>query len=219
MALGVSVAFLTNCTHTRDQAEDSESANERSIEAGLRDLSRPRIVGVRGFRRCRVVRPSRGGLVLHRVRNTHLSLRIRTLRRLLTSPGELELNITTTRRSRLRRQRSKVPRHRPFNRVLRIRRRRRPDEQARKHDEQARKQPRTSTQTTTNKHAQKAKRPPPPDGDGGPSRSAGPKLSPGPDDPPQRNARPESITSRSQSHDRNQPCGHPHGLRSPSPAP
>ena len=212
MALGVSVAFLTNCTHIRNQAEDSESANERSIEAGLRDLSRPRIVGVRGFRRCRVVRPSRGGLVLHRVRNTHLSLRIRTLRRLLTSPGELELNITTTRRSRLRRQRSKVPRHRPFNRVLRIRRRRRPDEQARK-------QPRTSTQTTTNKHTQKAKRPPPPDGDGGPSRSAGPKLSPGPDEPPQRNARPESITSRSQSHDRNQPCDHPRGSRSRGPAP
>lgn len=62
MALSVSVAFLTNCKHTRDQAEDSESANERSIEAGLRDLSRSRIGGVRGSDGVGLFGPAGAGL-------------------------------------------------------------------------------------------------------------------------------------------------------------
>ena len=83
MALSVSAALLANRKHARDQEEESETSNEASIEASLRNLSRPRIRGVRGVRRARsvrgvrgfnqrrwVVRPSRGGLVLHGVRNT-----------------------------------------------------------------------------------------------------------------------------------------------------
>ena len=62
MTLGVSVAFLTNCTHIRNQAEDSESANERSIEAGLRDLSRSRIGGVRGSDGVGLFGPAGAGL-------------------------------------------------------------------------------------------------------------------------------------------------------------
>ena len=67
----------------------------------------------------------RGGLVLHGVRDTRLSLRILKPSLLLTSPREVELNLTTTRRSRLRRQGSERTRHRTLHGVLRIRRRRR----------------------------------------------------------------------------------------------
>ena len=48
MALSVSAALLANRKHARNQEEESETSNEASIEASLRNLSRPRIRGVRG---------------------------------------------------------------------------------------------------------------------------------------------------------------------------